>query len=252
MALFSSRSDRAREPVPAPAAGADRDPGEELDELAASESPKKVDQARNDAKDALSLARMADIRAIALIEQGRCPKCGGKLHECLFTAICPECGWYRQRTTHAGLRAVVHLDSGETIECDRVFSVEGNQMLCVVGDVVVAQVARAAIRRVDYQWDEPELELARESHRRRRTGVCSWCERAIDEVELDEGAPFDEYVAFGAFQEKYVFCSRKCLRAFRGQYPVRVHRNCYERNCSECDACMKRFDTQSFRRIRIE
>ena len=27
------------------------------------------------------------------------------------------------------------------------------------------------------------------------------------------------------------------------RYPSRVHRNCYETDCAECDLCTKRYDT---------
>jgi hypothetical protein len=52
-------------------------------------------------------------------------------------------------------------------------------------------------------------------------------------------------VAFGASQERYCFCSDECYEAFRKMYPARVHRNCYERNCAECNLCIKRYGDEA-------
>ena len=40
-------------------------------------------------------------------------------------------------------------------------------------------------------------------------------------------------------QMRYVFCSNKCNEAFQKQYPIRIHKNCYERSCLDCDLCEK-------------
>ena len=51
-------------------------------------------------------------------------------------------------------------------------------------------------------------------------------------------------VAFGANQERFSFCSDECYEAFRKMYPSRVHRNCYERDCADCNLCIKHFDDE--------
>jgi hypothetical protein len=68
---------------------------------------------------------------------------------------------------------------------------------------------------------------------------CSWCQT----VANPGGDGFHlVHVAFGTFQERYSFCSDACYEAFRKMYPSRVHRNCYERDCRECDLCVKRYE----------
>ena len=42
-----------------------------------------------------------------------------------------------------------------------------------------------------------------------------------------------------------LFCSAACYEAFRKMYPSRVHRNCYETKCSECNLCTKRYDDET-------
>ncbi|HPY90544.1 MAG TPA: hypothetical protein PLT23_07435, partial [Lentisphaeria bacterium] len=53
------------------------------------------------------------------------------------------------------------------------------------------------------------------------------------------------HVAFGVSQERYCFCSDECYEAFRRMYPARVHRNCYDRNCNDCDFCVKRYGDEA-------
>lgn len=223
---------------------------EELSELSASEKPSKVHRAKSEAEAVISNATIADIRGVALMERGRCPECGGRTEGLLFTAVCPLCGWYRQIAPEGG-HCLVYLDTGETISCDRLFNIRGEQILCVKKNVVLSQVARSCIRRIDYVWGEGELEMARERFRKEHFGVCAWCGKYLEEAE-EEDAPFEEFVAFGAFQERHLFCSRKCLDAFRKQYPVRIHRNCYETECNSCNQCIKRYDTRDFKRIKLE
>jgi hypothetical protein len=72
--------------------------------------------------------------------------------------------------------------------------------------------------------------------------TCGWC-GAESDVEQD-GFHMVQ-VAFGASQERYCFCSDECYEAFRKMYPARVHRNCYERNCAECNLCIKRYGDEA-------
>lgn len=68
--------------------------------------------------------------------------------------------------------------------------------------------------------------------------ACCWCNKAAN-PETD-GFHIAQ-VAFGTTQERYCFCSDDCFEAFRKMYPARVHRNCYERTCADCDLCVKRY-----------
>ncbi len=104
----------------------------------------------------------------------------------------------------------------------------------------------AAFPPMPKNWEDEELSRAREQVKRQRYGICSWCDADLSEVE-GEG-PFEDFVSHGAFQERYIFCSEKCMGSFRKRYPPRIHRNCYEKDCNVCDMCIKRYDTDGFRR----
>ncbi len=224
----------------------------ELTELSAVSNPKRIDKARNDARATISEATVADVHTDTLIEQGRCPSCKARISDLLYTAVCPECGWCRQNLPAGGHCRVV-LDDDEIINCDQTIAIREKQVLCIRDSHVVSRIFQERIRRIDYQWNDDALEEAKHRLHKRRSGVCSWCEKQLNNTSenLDEpDAPYQEYVAFGAFQERHTFCSIKCLVAFRSQYPVRVHRNCYETECPSCTQCIKRFDVKNFKRVR--
>ena len=253
MALFSGRTEaqkKSEEAAKTEERKSEDKIAEEITDLSASERPRNVSRAKTEAEEVISTATIADIRGAALIGRGRCPECGGRTESLLYTAVCTSCGWLRQFAPEGG-HCILYLETGDTLTCDRTYTVKRDQLLCVKDDVVVSQIDRSTVRRIDFVWGEKELARARERLRKERRGVCSWCEKDLDDVEEDD-APFEEFVAFGVFQERYVFCKTACLRSFRKQYPVRIHRNCYETDCSSCDECMKRFDTHGFKRVRVD
>jgi hypothetical protein len=219
---------------------------EDFSELVAREEPRSVDRAISDAHEAAHEATREEITRIKLIEQGYCPECRSRIENFVFTQVCPSCGWFRRLTPDSG-RCLVHMDTDECIKCDKVFPVHGEQFLCVTDGVVYSQIMREHVRRIEYSWEAEELAEARETLQKRMHGVCSWCEKDLTDVPNDQ--IIEEYVAFGAYQERYLFCSIKCLAAFRKQYPTRVHRNCYETDCNNCNQCIKRYDTRGFKRV---
>ncbi len=218
---------------------------EDFSELVAREEPRSVTRAISEADEAAHEATREEITRIKLIEQGCCPECRARIENFVFTQVCPACGWFRRMAPDSG-RCIVHMETGESIRCDRVFSVQGEQFLCVTDGVVHSQVMRKHVRQIEYSWEAQELAVARKTLKKRMQGVCSWCERELQDVEDSE--LIEEYVAFGAFQERYLFCSKKCLESFRKQYPARVHRNCYESDCDNCSQCIKRYDSKGFKR----
>ncbi len=218
---------------------------EELSELAV-DDPKELDRAQVEVEEAVSEANRADIRYLKMIEQGRCPECQARTENFLYTVVCPQCGWYRRSLPASG-RSVVHLDTGERIACDSVYHAKDGELLCIHEGVVVAQVMRRFVRQIEHLWQPEELARAREEMKKRRRGICSWCEKALAQAE-DPDAPLEDFVAFGVMQERYVFCAKKCMAAFRRQSPSRVHRNCYETDCRDCSLCLKRYDVDGFRR----
>lgn len=217
---------------------------EEFAEITDIGGAKEIGKADSEVKVAVSEATKTDIRNIMLIDQGRCPTCHSRTERFLFTVVCPSCGWFRRKIPEAG-HSVVHLNDNKKIVCDYVHR-GSDEYLCIRDGVVIAEVMRQSVFSIEHSWKENELEEARENARKLREGSCSWCA-----TPLIEGDPEDvsqDYVAFGNMQEHYLFCSEKCQRAFRKQYPSRIHRNCYETECNQCDLCVKRFDTRDFKR----
>jgi len=112
-------------------------------------------------------------------------------------------------------------------------------MVVVKNDVVVAWVNRDYIVWIEYGWAPEEIDMRHRQILDRLTLLCGWCNKECDPHE--DGFHVAQ-IAFGSTQERYTFCSDACYEAFRKMYPARVDRNCYERNCTECNLCIKRYD----------
>ncbi len=179
------------------------------------------------------------IEQFKLLEQGRCPGCGTRLEEFLYTSICTHCGFSKRLSPETG-KVVVHLHDGGVIECDKIFEIRGNAHLCVRHDVVVARLNESAVNYIEYVWTPEELEDIRQRKEREVLRMCDWCGRKIPG---DSKETTDIRVAIGIYQNKFFFCCKKCFGSFQKQYPARVHRDCYERACEQCDECIKKFDT---------
>ncbi len=217
----------------------------EIGELASIGDRRELHRADTEVKEVVSKATQADIRNIMLIDQGRCPVCAARTENFLFTVVCPSCGWFRREIPDRG-SARVHLETDEVIDCDYVHHGSRDEFLCIREGVVISELMRSEVKRIDYVWAEGELDQARRLARKLKNGICSWCESDLGESPSEDHR--EDYVALGAFQERYIFCSEKCQRAFRRHYPARVHRNCYEVDCNQCNLCNKRYDTHGFKR----
>ena len=216
----------------------------EFTEIADIGDPKDIGRADSEVKVAVSEAAKADVRNLMIIDQGRCPSCHGRTERFLFTQVCPSCGWYRRKVPEKG-HSVVHLNDGKKVNCDYVHR-GSDEYLLIRDGVVIEEVMKASVFRIEHAWKENELDEVRALDNRMQEGICGWCESSLAEADPDDSG--EDYVAFGALQEHFMFCSEKCQRAFRKQYPSRIHRNCYETNCNNCDLCIKRFDTHGFKR----
>ncbi len=247
MKLFGTRKEARPDLDMNDLSGVDNALLDESGELNVYENRKVVSRARSDAEASISDAAKTSLRDLTMIRKGRCPECGGRTETLVFSSICPACGWFRRYESDF-ISCVVHQHDGEPIHCERVFNVAGGYVLCVKNDMVICQLAGSAVRRIDFSLPEEQMQTARKRFSRENAGHCAWCETAMANAP-DPDAPILEYVAFGSFQERYLFCSRTCLEAFRRQYPVRVHRNCYETECNICKACVKRYDTEDFHRV---
>ena len=112
----------------------------------------------------------------------------------------------------------------------------------VNSDLVTARVPRDAVSWIEYVWSEDEVEQRHKQVVDRASLHCGWCNTEADPEQ--DGFHLVQ-VAFGTSQERYVFCADTCYEAFRKMYPGRVHRNCYERNCGECNLCIKRYEDET-------
>ena len=250
MPLFKSIFRRKRkdqnqnEPTQIQDVSKDQEIEEELSVLGIGDD-KNIKRADIEAKEVVTKAARDDIRKIKILGRGRCPECQGRTENFLFTVVCPSCGWYRRVIPRSG-HSTVFLGTGEKITCDMTFNGGQDEILCITNGVVTSQLNRASVERIDHVWKEKELDQARKDMYIIRGGICSWCEK--DMTEVVEKVLYEDYVAFGTLQERYIFCSEKCMKTFRLQYPSRIHRNCYETNCRDCNLCVKRFDVQSYER----
>ncbi len=206
--------------------------------------PKSVSKIDTEVRVALNEATKTDIHAILMIDQGRCPSCHSKLDKFLFTAVCPECGWFKRKVPDKG-HSHVFLSNGKEIVCDYIHR-GTDEFLCIKDGVVISEIAKSSIINIEFVWNPNELEDAREQSQKQSRGACSWCENIFKQENGEE--VFEDYIAFGSTQEHYIFCSEKCQRAFRKQYTSRIHRNCYETDCKTCNLCIRKFDTRNFKR----
>ena len=171
------------------------------------------------------------------MEEGRCPSCGQKTHQFLFTSVCANCGWFSYISPEEG-ESIIHLKNGSTIECGSTFDTKGDYILGITDGVVRAKVSKDNVEHIEFVWTEDEVQRKRIARDREQEGICAWCEKSLSEIEDD---PVVVYAAFGHGQERYLFCAEKCEKAFQKQFPVRVHKNCYHRTCVDCDLCQKRY-----------
>jgi len=189
-------------------------------------------------EDTIKRATKDDLKELKLLERGRCPECGWKTEQFLYTSICSHCGWSKRITPDVG-KVIIHLDDGRKIECDKAFEVQEGIILCLKGDVITHEIMHKALTYIEYVWTEEELEKIRRRRIEELRPLCNWCFKIIE----DPDKMVTHYLALGLDQERFSFCGEKCALSFAKQYPARVHRNCYEQDCNNCENCRKRHDT---------
>lgn len=181
------------------------------------------------------------ITKLHVIQMGRCPQCGEHLRRHLFASICEACGWHNfDKPRNSPVK--VHLNDGHIIEGDRSYSVKTGAILVLKDDLVIAKVSRDAINWTEYIWSEDEIDQRHRQVVERLDVACGWCASPAD-PEVDGFHLV--HIAFGATQERYCLCSDDCYEAFRKMYPSRVHRDCYERSCADCNLCIKRYGDEA-------
>lgn len=202
----------------------------------------KEKRLHREAEKQVQVAAEDSIKQLHVIQMGLCPRCGEHLNESLFATICEACGWNTYEVPTSG-PVRIHLSTNEPpIEGDRCYVTAAGDVFLMKNDVVIAKFYRNAVHWIEYLWNTDEIDQRYRQVIDRLKIKCGWCEKGADPKQ--EGFSLVQ-VAFGSTQERYVFCSQECYEAFRKMYPSRVHRNCYERKCSECDLCAKRYDDES-------
>lgn len=211
---------------------------QEAMDLLAQDSQADLDETLVEVSETVREAAKASLRDIKLMEEGHCPSCGHKtLRQFLFTTVCSNCGWFSFISPEEG-KNIIHLKSGRTIECGTTFDTKGGFLLGITDGVVRAKVSKENVEYVEFSWTEEEIRRKRESRVREQVGVDSWTEKPLTEYKDEH---IIVYAAFGPNQERYVFGSEENAEAFKKQYPVRIHKNCYERSCVGCDLCHKKY-----------
>ncbi|MBP5638426.1 MAG: hypothetical protein J6X55_03045 [Victivallales bacterium] len=201
----------------------------------------KEEKVQQEAVKAVVEQAEASLIELQKIKLGRCPKCGAHLSSRISANICEECGWNKYDVPKFG-RIIVHLKDGETVEGEHGYVLKNGYCLLTRGDVVYAKFPQDAYAWIEYKWTEEELEQRRRAHNAQLQVPCGWCGADAD---VNKDGFHLVHIAFGSSQERYCFCSDECYEAFRKMYPSRVHRNCYETNCNECNQCLKRYGDEA-------
>ena len=210
---------------------------EEAMSLLSEDGQGHLDETMEEINEAVKEAAKTSLRDIRLMEEGRCPSCGHKTNQFLFTTVCANCGWFSHISPEEG-QSVIHLKSGGSIECGTTFDTKDYYILGITDGVVRAKVSKDNVEYIEFKWTEEEVEKKRKARMVVSGAVDSWTEKPLSEYD-DE--PIIIYAAFGNLQERYVFGTEENAESFKKQYPVRVHKNCYERTCVECDLCIKKY-----------
>lgn len=190
------------------------------------------------AEKAILSAAEDSLQRIHSIKRGRCPECGHHIRQHLFASICDHCGWHTFEVPRSGSIRVHLTSSHPPVEGERCYVMKTGVVLVVVDDVVQAKIPTSSVSWIEYLWDTHELGARHRQVLDRMSLLCAWCNA---EANPETDGFHMAQVALGSSQERYCFCCDDCYEAFRKMYPARVHRNCYERDCSTCNLCIKRY-----------
>lgn len=206
--------------------------------IVSSQGPVNEEKLQRKAEKVILSAAEDSLQRIHAIKMGRCPDCGHHVRQHLFASICDHCGWHTFEVPRQGSVRVHLADGKEPVEGERCYVMKTGVVLVVVDDVVRAKIPTTSVSWIEYLWDKAELGSRHRQVLDRMSLLCAWCNQ---EANPEADGFHMAQVAFGAAQERYCFCSDDCYEAFRKMYPARVHRNCYERDCANCNLCMKRY-----------
>ncbi len=210
--------------------------------IIADEDNSRGDRVQEEAEKEVRSAARDSLKKLHVMQRGHCPLCGDNLRQHLFASICDACGWHTYEAPRHGPVRVHLANSSEKIEGERCYEVKSGGVLVIDRDVVTARIPALSVSWIEYVWDPKEIDQRHRQVVDRMELRCGWCAAPADP---DKEGFHLVHAAFGAAQERYCFCGDDCYEAFRKMYPARVHRDCYERNCSECDLCMKRYGDEA-------
>jgi hypothetical protein len=219
-------------------------PDEELNEhlsLLNAEDRSAVDRLTREVDSKIIEASKETVKEAKMIEEGHCPSCGKKTRGFVFTTVCESCGWSKFASTQTG-RMIVHMQNGATLVCEEtVYTPE--EVLLVTDDVVRYRVPRTKVTFIEFDLSDEEVARRREQIRDDEVLRCAWTGKPVSIADEDTRVTF---AAFAINQERFLFTDDKAQEAFQKQYPARIHRDCYNRDCSKCDECQKQFDDTSY------
>lgn len=200
------------------------------------------DQIHRKAQKEIKSAAEQSLIKLHVIQSGLCPHCGEPLRKHLFASICRNCGWHTFDVPRSGPVRVHLTNSPDIIEGERCYNLKSGGVLVVRNDMVTARIPNESVSWVEYIWGADEITQRHRQVVDRMAVHCAWCDQ---EADTDEDGFHLVQVAFGSTQERYCLCSDDCYEAFRKMYPARVHRNCYENSCSECNLCIKQYTDEA-------
>ena len=219
-------------------------PAEQIDhdlQIVENGSGARGDKVQKEADKQVRSAAADWLKKLRLIQYGHCPRCNEPLRRHLFASVCDSCGWHMYDTPREG-PVRVHLANGKTVEGERAYVLDKGDVIVLSKDVVRARVPAPVVVWIEYLWTPEEVAQRHRQIFDLMEVRCAWCDGKSDPEK--DGFHL-VHVAFGSTQERYCFCCDECYEAFRKMYPARVHRNCYERNCAECELCTKRYSDEA-------
>ncbi len=214
----------------------------EVDKALVVDGSAKGRKLQKEAERRVVIAAEDSLTKMHIVKMGRCPDCGDHLRKHFFASICENCGWNTYDVPRSGPVRVHLRDESRPIEGDRCYWVKQNTLLVVRKDVVIARISYRSVSWIEYMWSDDEVSQRHREVYGQLDIQCGWCGTPAD---IEKDGFHLTHVAFGNTQERYCFCSDNCYEAFRKMYPARVDRNCYERSCSDCNLCVKRYDDEA-------
>ena len=138
--------------------------------LIVKEGKDNLDETMEEVNAAVQEAAKASLKDIRLMEEGRCPSCGHKTQQFLFTSVCASCGWFSFISPEEG-KSIIHLKAGAAIECGTTFDTHGGYILGITDGVVRAKVSTDNVEHIEFVWSDEEIAKKRKVIAQEQAGV---------------------------------------------------------------------------------